>query len=109
MEPLERERAKKLFEKYRTHRDGIRNVPEAAQICLICGSIHIIPKPDNDKMLYCRDCRFSFYRYICPFCGLTVDGRDPQNPGCRECGERICTCGACGCGSKAGRSDAAES
>ncbi len=97
MEPLDRDTAKKLFDHYRRHRDGIRNKPEMASICLICGSVHIIPQHDNPHKLFCRDCGFAFYRYQCPACGKTVDGRDPHNPACHECELRICTCGACGC------------
>ena len=101
MEPaatLDRETAKQLYNQYLTHRDGIRNRPEMASLCLICGSVHIIPKPDDPYKLVCRDCGFAFYRYSCPACGRTVDGRDPRNPPCREeCGLRVCTCGACGC------------
>lgn len=97
METPDRETAKKLFDHYRKQRDNIRNKPEMASICLICGSIHIIPKPGDNLKLVCRDCGFAFYRYACPACGRTVDGRDPKNPLCRECELRICTCGACGC------------
>ena len=97
MEQLDRESAKELYDHYRKHRDGIRNKPEMALICLICGSIHIIPKDGDPGMLMCRDCRVSFYRYECTVCGKTVDGRDPKNPACRQCGWRICTCGACRC------------
>ena len=98
METPDRETAQKLFDHYRKHRDGIRNKPELATICLICGSVHVIPREGNGLMLYCRNCGFAFYRYACPACGNTVDGRDPKNPGCRgECGMRVCTCGACGC------------
>jgi hypothetical protein len=97
METVDRESAKKLFEYYCKHRDGIRNKPEMAMVCLICGSIHIIPKDGSEHKLVCRDCGFAFFRYACPVCGKTVDGRDPKNPGCRECGLRVCTCGACGC------------
>ena|ERR1039457_3435816 len=98
METLDRDTAKKLFEHYRKQRDGIRNKPEMASICLICGSIHIIPKDGNEHKLVCRDCGFAFYRYTCPACGKTVDGRDPKNPACSlDCGLRVCTCGACGC------------
>lgn len=97
MEPLDRASAGKLYERYRTRRDGIRNVPEMASVCLICGSLHIVPKAGDELMLVCRDCGFAFYRYHCPVCGATVDGRDPQNPGCRECEWRVCSCGACGC------------
>lgn len=97
MAELDRDSAKKLYEQFRTVRDGIRNSPEMATVCLICGSIHIILKADNDHKLVCRDCGFAFYRYNCPACGLPVDGRDPHNPGCRECGLRVCTCGECGC------------
>jgi hypothetical protein len=95
--PLDRDLAKQLFAQYRKQRDGIRNRSELASLCLICGSIHIIPKEDEPGMLICRDCRFTFYRYECAVCGKTVDGRDPKNPACRECGWRLCTCGACHC------------
>jgi DNA-directed RNA polymerase subunit RPC12/RpoP len=97
MEVLDRDRAKKLFERYRINRDGIRNSPEMASVCMICGSIHIVPKAGDERMLLCRDCGFAFYRYQCDTCGATIDGRDPHNPACRECGLRICSCGACGC------------
>ena len=97
MQTLDRETAKKLFERFRTNRDGIRNSPEMASVCLICGSIHIVPKPGETQRLLCRDCGFAFFRYSCPACGNAVDGRDPLNPACRECGSRTCTCGACGC------------
>jgi DNA-directed RNA polymerase subunit RPC12/RpoP len=100
METLDRDTAGKLFDHYRRQRDGIRNKPELASICLICGSIHIIPKSDNSLKLVCRDCGFAFYRYACPTCGKTVDGRDPMNPACAECNLRVCTCGACGCASE---------
>lgn len=97
MVPLDREPAKKLFEHYRSHRDGIRNSPEMAWVCLICGSIHIVRKAGDTHKLFCRDCGFAFFRYACPACGKTVDGRDPLNPACRECSLRVCTCGVCGC------------
>jgi hypothetical protein len=96
--PLDRATADKLFDHYRKHRDGIRKKPEMASVCLICGSIHIIPMADNPHKLVCRDCGFAFYHYTCVACGEIVDGRDPRNPGCpEECGLRVCTCGACGC------------
>lgn len=94
---IDRETAKQLFDYYRKHRDGIRNRPEMASVCLICGSIHVVPKEDEEGKLHCINCGFAFYRYTCSACGKTVDGRDPQNPACRECGLRICTCGACDC------------
>ncbi|MDD2733355.1 MAG: hypothetical protein PHF56_05400 [Desulfuromonadaceae bacterium] len=97
MQPLDRDTAKKLFQRFRTKRDGIRNSAEMASVCLICGSMHIIAKPGDDRKLMCRDCGFPFFRYSCSACGKTVDGRDPMNPLCRECGFRVCTCGACGC------------
>ena len=97
MDTLDKEAAKKLFEHYRKQRDGIRKSPEMASLCLICGSVQIVPKPGEAGMLACRNCGFSWYRYECPVCGTTVDGRDPQNPGCRFCGLRVCTCGVCGC------------
>jgi hypothetical protein len=99
METGDKHRAKDLQERFRTRRDGIRNNPEMAQVCLICGSVHIVPKEGDPHRLVCRDCGFAFYRYLCSACGTTVDGRDPLNPGCRVCGLRVCTCGACGCGS----------
>ncbi len=95
---LDHRQADELFNHYRKHRDGIRNRPEMATICLICGSVHIVPHEGHPGMLICRNCNFPFYRYACPACGTTVDGRDPKNPGCRVCELRICTCGACGCG-----------
>ena len=97
METLDRDMAKKLFDHYRKHRDGIRNKPEMSSVCLICGSIHIVPKAGDAHKLLCRDCGFAFYRYECTACGKTVDGRDPQNPGCHGCYLRVCTCGVCGC------------
>ncbi|MDD2337165.1 MAG: hypothetical protein PHD01_11370 [Geobacteraceae bacterium] len=97
METLDRATAKLLYEHYRKHRDGIRNKPEMASICLICASIQVIPKVGDPHMLVCRNCNFAFYRYECSACGATVDGRDPLNPGCAVCGLRVCTCGACGC------------
>lgn len=97
METVDRDTAKKLFEQYRVKRDGIRNKHEMASICLICGSVHILPKSDDVHKLFCRDCGFAFYRYACGSCDKTIDGRDPQNPACHVCGLRICTCGACGC------------
>lgn len=97
MEPLDKDMAKKLFEQYRRNRDNIRNSPEMASICLICGSIHIIPSSEDNHQLVCRNCGFAFFRYECSACGNTIDGRDPLNPGCRSCGLRVCTCGVCGC------------
>lgn len=69
MEPLDRNAAKILFNHYRKNREGIRNKPEMASIWMICGSIHIIPKADDEHKLVCRNC-----------------------------GLRLCTCG-CSCGS----------
>ena len=92
-----REEGKRLFKKYRSHREGIRNCPEMASVCLICESVDIAPKPGEELMRYCRNCGFAFYRYTCSACGKTIDGRDPYNPGCPDCGQRVCTCGACGC------------
>lgn len=97
MEAPDKDTAKRLFDHYRTHRDGIRNKAEMASICLICGSTHIIPKDGDERMLVCRNCNFAFYRYACRSCGRIIDGRDPANSGCRECGLRMCTCGVCGC------------
>ncbi|MGA7828509.1 MAG: hypothetical protein WCA04_12650 [Geobacteraceae bacterium] len=97
METLDRETARKLYEKYRKQRDGIRNEPDMASVCLICASFRVIPKAEDVLMRVCCNCNFPFYRYECSVCGATVDGRDPQNPGCEACGLRVCTCGACGC------------
>ena len=97
MNAVGKDDAKILFDHYRRHRDGIRNKPEMASVCLICGSTHIVPKDGDPHMLVCGSCGFPFYRYDCPACGETVDGRDLLNAGCRECGLRVCTCGACGC------------
>jgi rubrerythrin len=97
MEAPDRDTAKKLLDHYRAHRDGIRNKPELAWVCLICGSVHIVPKPGDEHKLLCRDCGFAFYRYACPDCGKTIDGRDPQNPNCEKCELRVCTCGVCDC------------
>ncbi|SKA19046.1 hypothetical protein SAMN02745119_03055 [Trichlorobacter thiogenes] len=95
--PIDRAEGKRLFKKYRSQRDGIRNCPEMASVCLICESIDVVVKPNAEGMLYCRNCGFAFYRYSCPGCGKTVDGRDPGNPSCSVCGLRICSCGTCGC------------
>ncbi len=89
--------SEKLLKKYREDRDGMRNCPELAGLCLICGSIHIVPHKDDHRKLVCRNCGFAFYRYVCPACNSTVDGRDSRNRACPECGIRICSCGACGC------------
>ena len=97
LENLDRDTARKLFTHYRKQRDGIRNSPEMGTICLICGSLHIVAKPGEPHQVLCRDCGFTFIRYVCDVCGSTVDGRDPQNPGCDGCGLRHCSCGACGC------------
>ncbi len=97
VETGEREGAGMLFARYRKNRDGIRNSKEMGSICLICGSMHIVPKPGEPHQLLCRDCGFAFFRYECSVCGNTVDGRDPENPGCESCGRRICGCGSCHC------------
>lgn len=94
---LDRVTAQQLFNHYRQQRDGIRDNPEMASICLICGSVHVGPKNGETGMLVCRNCGFSWYRYECTACGKTVDGRDPLNPACRVCSWRICTCGTCSC------------
>jgi hypothetical protein len=97
-EPLDREEAQKLFKKFRTRKNGVHSCPEMASLCLICGSIHIMPKAGEEQIFVCKNCGFAFYRAICPACGKTVDGRDPENPLCRKCGLRICVCGQCNCG-----------
>ena len=99
MEPLTREAAHVLFVRYRRQRDGIRNSAEMASVCLICESTQVVPKVGAPAMLTCRNCGFSFDRYLCSACGKTVDGRDPRNPLCRKCSGRLCTCGACSCSS----------
>jgi hypothetical protein len=102
MEPLDKETAAKLYKHYRRNRDGIRNEPAMASLCLICASVHIARKVDNELILFCRNCNFAFYRYACSSCGATVDGRDPQNPACPVCCARICTCGVCECSATVG-------
>jgi hypothetical protein len=67
--PIDREEGKRLFKKYRSARDGIRNCPEMASVCLICESIDVVPKQGEEGMLYCRNCGFAFYRSTCPACG----------------------------------------
>lgn len=94
---MDREHAKKLFDRYRKRRESIRSEPELAGICLICGSTHVGRHPSDPHQMICHSCGFAFYRYSCPSCGSTVDGRDPLNPACQACGLRQCTCGACGC------------
>jgi len=96
----DRAHADKLFARYRSRRDGIRKEPALARVCLICGSTHVGPKHGDLHQMVCFSCGFAFFRYQCPTCGATVDGRDPENPGCHECGLRTCTCGACGCHSR---------
>jgi hypothetical protein len=97
LEILDKEPVKKLFRHYRKNRDGIRNCPEMASICLICESIHIAPVEGDSRKHACRNCGFPFFRYTCRVCGATIDSRDPQNPPCEECDARVCTCGACDC------------
>jgi NAD-dependent SIR2 family protein deacetylase len=97
MDTLDRDTAKQLYKHYRKNRDGIRNCPEMASICLICESIHIVPVEGNPYKLVCRNCGFAFYRYTCSACGATIDGRDPKNPPCEKCDLRVCTCGVCEC------------
>jgi rubrerythrin len=97
MGQLALEIAKKLFEHHRNRRTGVSEIPEMASVCLICGSNHIDPVNGDSKRLVCRNCGFAFYRYECPTCGKTIDGRDPQHLKCRTCREPQCTCGACGC------------
>ena len=95
--PLDRDEGKRLFKKYHARREGIRLCPEMASLCLICESIDIIPKPDDARKRTCRNCGFAFLRYACPACGITIDGRDPGNPVCSNCGGRLCSCGRCDC------------
>jgi len=97
LNPPDRETAKRLFAEHRTERDGIRDIPAMAYVCLICGSVHVAPLAGNDKKRVCLDCGFAFYRYQCKACGTPIDGRDPANPICPTCHNPTCTCGACGC------------
>jgi len=91
-----REEAVQLCRRYRSNRAGIRSNRKMASVCLICGSIHVVPVAGSDPpAMQCRNCGFQFIRYTCPSCGETVDGRDAENPACRECGWRICSCSAC--------------
>lgn len=97
MEKPDRETANILYKHYRKNRDGIRNCPEMAFICLICESIHIVPVDGDPRKFVCRNCGFAFVRYACSACGATIDGRDSKNPPCEQCGAWRCTCGACDC------------
>jgi rubrerythrin len=80
METLDPQEAVELFDQYRGHREGVRTNPKLGSVCLICGSTHIFPKDGDPHLFYCRSCGFAFYRYSCPACGDTIDGRDPLNP-----------------------------
>jgi len=86
-----------LFRLHKNNRAGINRKPEMASVCLICGSIHVDPDPENPRRLICRNCGFAFYRYTCPACASTVDSRDPTNPSCSVCRIPKCTCGDCAC------------
>lgn len=97
MKQLDKETSKRLFDRFRAQRNGVNQEPLLASVCLICGSIHIQAADGDDHRLVCRDCGFEFYRFECTACGKTIDSRDPDNPGCRQCGARKCTCGACSC------------
>jgi DNA-directed RNA polymerase subunit RPC12/RpoP len=91
-----REEAKQLCRGYRSNRAGIRNNARMVSVCLICESIHVVPVTGSvPPAMKCQNCGFEFIRYSCWNCGETVDGRDPGNPACRECGWRICSCLAC--------------
>jgi DNA-directed RNA polymerase subunit RPC12/RpoP len=91
------EEAKLLCRRFRSNRSGIRSSVQMASVCLICGSIHVESIAGSvPPAMKCRNCGFEFIRYNCRNCGATVDGRDPGNPACRECGWRVCTCTACG-------------
>lgn len=93
---LTREEGKELYRRYRMIRTGIRSNPQAAYVCLICESIHVAPVADSQPpAMECMNCGFRFLRYTCHSCGEPVDGRDPDNPGCRKCGWRVCVCSAC--------------
>jgi hypothetical protein len=48
--PIDREEGKRLFKKYRSARDGIRNCPEMVSVCLICESIDVVPKQGEEGM-----------------------------------------------------------
>jgi len=90
------EEAKLLCRRFRSNRAGIRSSVQMASVCLICGSIHVESVEGSiPPAMKCRNCGFEFIRYSCWSCGATVDGRDPGNPVCRECGWRTCTCSAC--------------
>jgi len=67
-----------------------------ASVCLICESILLVPVVGSvPAAMKCQNCGFAFIRCRCLSCGETVDGRDPGNPACHECGWRICACSAC--------------
>lgn len=97
MSSLDFQTAQQLFTKHRTDRAGIREKPELASVCLICGSRHIDPDPNDPHKWVCRNCDFAFQRYECSACGKTIDSRDPTNPRCATCGEHQCICGHCSC------------
>ena len=87
METLDRDTAKNLFDHYRKNRDGIRNKPEMASVCLICGSIHIILKVSSEHKLVCRDCGFAFFRYAVLPAGTWLTG---ATRGTRAAGNAAC-------------------
>ncbi|RNC71771.1 MAG: hypothetical protein ED859_03445 [Desulfuromonadales bacterium] len=108
---MDKEEAKQLFRRFRTNRSGVRKNPALASLCLICGSTDVVPLAGHEPpTMHCRSCGFNFVRYACWKCGETIDGRDPLNPPCGECGWRTCVCTACqpeGCGEQAGHAKAA--
>jgi len=86
-----------LFRLHKGERAGINRKPEMRSVCLICGSCHVGPDPTDGRKLVCLNCGFAFLRYECPACASTIDSRDPSNPVCPACRERMCTCGSCAC------------
>jgi DNA-directed RNA polymerase subunit RPC12/RpoP len=93
---VSKEEAILLCHRYRLNRAGIRNSLQMVSVCLICGSIHMVSVEGSaPPAIKCQNCGFEFIRYTCWSCGSTVDGRDSDNPACRECGWRVCTCSAC--------------
>jgi hypothetical protein len=86
-----------LFRLHQLDRAGINRKPEMGSVCLICGSVHVVPDPANPRKLVCRNCGFAFFRYQCRVCAKVVDSRDPSNLHCPSCRGRKCTCGNCDC------------
>ncbi|GAB4343036.1 MAG: hypothetical protein Kow0037_30870 [Calditrichia bacterium] len=85
-----------LIKKFRENPAGIRNESRLREICIKCGSSDVQPRSESERYFkVCRKCGNEWYVNHCWNCGLPVDGRDPENPECPECGWLKCVCGAC--------------